>query len=213
MYHLLKSIFKDWCEETNGIENARAGFGWFQTAKRDLRIILKWWNQEIMFVCLLAFLNWCTATKVKLKVVWTEQTDPQEERNANRYLFPPGDFARKRRKSCCDLSIQVFVLILIYYGSSPLVHLLIQSSHWVTATAHYCFKQSSPGLAGLGYFWDLVRFHRAHTGGERGKGCCWPLWKARWDGENYKPFKSVLNRNIKSLERAMKATRQSAMYL
>lgn len=116
-------------------------------------------------------------------------------------------------RAAAILSIQVFVLILIYYGSSPLVHLLIQSSHWVTATAHYCFKQSSPGLAGLGYFWDLVRFHWAHTGGERGKGCCWPLWKARWDGENYKPFKSVLNRNIKSLERAMKATRQNAMYL
>lgn len=30
-----------------------------------------------------------------------------------------------------------FCLILIHYGRSPLVHLLIQSSHWVTAMAHY----------------------------------------------------------------------------
>lgn len=125
MYHLLKSIFKDWCEETNGIENARAGFGWFQTAKRDLRIILKWWNQEIMFVCLLAFLNCCTAAKVKLKVVRTEQTDPQEERNANRYLFPPGDFARKRRKSCCDFVNTGFCLdfnLLWLLSSCPFAH-------------------------------------------------------------------------------------------
>lgn len=32
-------------------------------------------------------------------------------------------------RAAAILSIQVFVLILIYYGSSPLVHLLIQSSH------------------------------------------------------------------------------------
>lgn len=88
MYHLLKSIFKDWCEETNGIENARTGFGWFQTAKRDLRIILKWWNQEIMFVCLLAFLNCCTAATVKLKVVWTE-ADRSSGRAERKQVFVP----------------------------------------------------------------------------------------------------------------------------
>ena len=36
-----------------------------------------------------------------------------------------------------------FCLILIHYGCSPLVHLLIQSSHWVAATAHYYLKNQT----------------------------------------------------------------------
>lgn len=38
-------------------------------------------------------------------------------------------YSKSWRAGCC--------LILMRCGSAPLVHLLTQSSHWVTATAHY----------------------------------------------------------------------------
>lgn len=75
-----------------------------------------------------------TATLMQ-KVVLTVQTGPRGEAESEQVFVPSWWFRWKRRKSCST----GFCLILIHCGSSPLVHLLTQSSHWVTATAHYCF--------------------------------------------------------------------------
>lgn len=42
---------------------------------------------------------------VLLKVVLTGQTGPKEKQRANRYLFPPGDFAESTGRT----AVQVFV--------------------------------------------------------------------------------------------------------
>lgn len=107
-----------------------------------------------------------TVSTLQLKVVLMEQLCPQEQTSISSLLV----ILLKAQEKLQWFVNTVICLILIYHGSSPLVHLLIQSSHWITARPHYCFsaKQLLPSLAGLDCSEISLVFHEAHTVSERG---------------------------------------------
>lgn len=70
------------------------------------------------------------------KVVKTVRRCREEARKERKQVFVAcWRFGWKHRKSCSAGCC----LILMHCGSSPLVNLLTQSCHWVTAMAHYSF--------------------------------------------------------------------------
>lgn len=65
-----------------------------------------------------------TAATVQLKVVLTEQTGPQEEQKANRYLFPPGDCAERAGRAAviCQYRFLSDFNLLWLLSSCPFAH-------------------------------------------------------------------------------------------
>lgn len=123
------------------------------------------------------------------KLVKTVQRCREEARKERKQVFVASwRFGWKHRKSCSAGCC----LILMHCGSSPLVNLLTQSCHWVTAMAHYSFL-FWPELAESCYFWDLAP--ATLTLSSKEVKPCWLSFKVRCDKEKKKTLQLLKNEN------------------
>lgn len=126
------------------------------------------------------------------KVVKTVQRCREEARKERKRAFVASwRFGWKHRKSCSAGCC----LILMHCGSSPLVNLLTQSCHWVTATAHYSFL-FWPEPAESCQCRDLAP--ATLTLASKEVKPCWLLFKVRCDKEKKKKKNSSALKKMKT---------------